>query len=242
MRFSIQESNTVGTYGALFGFLLIWSMKLKECNGIDKYKILMNSHRQEHLTVQSRAQPDYLHEIVFAVNQKNTENLEAALLDRSTPEHSLYQKWMTFEEVGEFTSNPYGAGMIKEWLRNNNATITWESIHNDYIKATASIQIWEYLFDTIFYEWHDTGKSEYFGARGFQSFNNLKNLKRRESEKLILATEYTIPEIMRRHMGAAFNTVQVRSRFFIFVSVLLFYFIFILYVFVFVRNFMFFSW
>lgn len=202
VRFSNSFPGASSSCRALLGALLVWAMDVKICNGIDKYTFSMNRHRGRHLTLQNRASHHLLHEIVFAVNQLNTENLEYELLERSTPDNSKYQQWMTFEEVGRFTSNVYGAEMIKAWLKDSNATITWESVHSDYIKATAPLHVWESLFDTIFYEWEDNGRIE-----------TLSTSSKRRHPNLILAKEYTIPMSMREHLAAAFNTVQVNCSF-----------------------------
>lgn len=199
MRILKSLSPTSSSSRALFGVLFLRSLQAGECNGLDEHTFSMNSHRRRHLTLQNRAPRHLLHEIVFAVNQRNTVNLEYELLERSTPESSKYQQWMTFEEVGDFTSNLYGADMIKDWLKDSNATVTWESIHSDYIKATAPLHVWESLFDTTFYEWEDTGR------KGIHSSSS----NRGKPANLILAKEYTIPENMRLHLFAAFNTVQV---------------------------------
>ena len=200
MGFSKSFPSASSSCGALLGVLLFWAMEVRKCNGIDKYTFSMNSHRKIHLTLQNRASHLLLHEIVFAVNQLNTANLENELLERSTPENPKYQQWMTFEEVGRFTSNAHGAEMIKAWLKSSNATVTWESVHSDYIKATAPLHIWESLFDTIFYEWEDNGRIGTQFASSKRSYPNL-----------ILAQEYTIPKNMREHLAAAFNTVQVNT-------------------------------
>ena len=158
--------------------------------------------------LQNRAPYDKLHEVVFAVRQRNTENIEAELIERSTPESSRYQKWMTFEEVGDYTSNLHGAKTIRKWLSESNATVTWESLHSDYIKATAPIQIWERLFSTTFHEWEDKGRTEDTPEQSPSSASE-------ETDKpplLILAKEYTIPAHMLPHVETVFNTVQVQNR------------------------------
>ena len=196
----------ISSKGALLGATLLCFLKVTECDGVNDVKrhtYTMNSHRQEHLILHNRAPSHLQHEIVFAVNQKNLDILESELLERSTPESPKYQQWMTFDELGDFTSNSYGATKIKNWLHQNNATVTWESLHHDYIKATAPILVWEYLFDTAFFEWEDMGRAQYFSNRGY-------SLNRNDREhRLLLAREYTIPFSMRAHVFAAFNTIQV---------------------------------
>jgi Pro-kumamolisin, activation domain len=182
-----------------------------ECFGADNHSGRMNVHRQEHLVLRNRAPRDLLHEIVFAVRQRNSENLEAELLERSSPESPMYQQWMTFEQVGDFTSNPVGAEKIKDWLQQSNATVTWTSLHSDYIKATATVQVWEYLFSTVFHEWEDTGRAQYMKSRRSPAASIDGEVEK--PSWLILAKEYTIPMHMREHLETAFNTVQVTLSF-----------------------------
>ena len=193
----------------LLRILLVALVGTSRCDSVTDHRFTMNSHRQEHLIQQRRAPQDLLHEVVFAVRQKNSEHLEAELLERSTPESPKYQRWMTFDEVGDFTSNPVGAGIIKDWLILNNATITWESLHNDYIKATAPVQVWEYLFSTEFHEWEDTGAQD-MSSKAPDRFTEEQRAAH-QSTFLILAKEYTIPIGIREHLETAFNTVQVNT-------------------------------
>jgi subtilase family serine protease len=199
---------SIFSYGTLLRVVLVVYLREHECDSVVDHRFTMNSHRQEHLVQQGRAPQDLIHEVVFAVRQKNTENLEAELIERSTPESPKYQQWMTFDEVGNFTSNPVGAGMIKDWLVLNNATVTWESLHNDYIKATAPVQVWEYLFSTEFHQWEDTGRTQYTSSRAPNLFTE-KQRAEHQSTLLVLAKVYTIPKSVREHLETAFNTVQV---------------------------------
>lgn len=206
-----MEERSIFSHGMLLRVALLGFLRCIESGSFSDHRFTMNSHRQEHLIQQGRAPQDLMHEVVFAVRQKNTENLEAELLERSSPESPKYQQWMTFDEVGNFTSNPVGAGVIKDWLVLNNATVTWESLHNDYIKATAPVQIWEYLFSTEFHRWEDTGRTQYTSSRAPNTFTE-KERAEHQSTLIILAKEYTIPKSIRVHLETAFNTVQVNTR------------------------------
>ena len=188
--------------------LLVLYLGAITCYGSDDRTDILNAHRQEHLVLQNRAPHDKLHEVVFAVRQRNTENIESELIERCTPESSRYQQWMTFDEVGEYTSNRHGAETIKKWLSESNATVTWESLHNDYIKATAPVHIWEHLFATTFHEWEDKGRSEETSGQS----SSTASVEIDKPPSLILAKEYTIPTHMRPHVETVFNTVQVHLR------------------------------
>jgi subtilase family serine protease len=128
------------------------------------------------------------------VQQKNLVEFDQMLLERSTPGSPLFQNWFTFEEVGQLTSNPEGAKEVKDWLAANGIAASWESAHQDYIKASAPISKWEQLLDTKFYQWEDHSRGK--DAKGVKRFMHR-------------AEQYSLPEEVKPHLFAVFNTVQV---------------------------------
>jgi hypothetical protein len=182
-----------------FVFVGIFLLLLATANGVNDHTKIMISQRRRNLVISDRASSNSSHEIIFAVRQKNLDIIESELLDRCNPDHSNYQKWLTFSEIGSLTSNKFGAAKIKDWLVTNNASITWESVHSDYIKATANIEVWEYLFNTVFHEWNEN--VEHMSLNERREFHS-------KSPPLVLAEEYTIPASIHMHLSAAFNTIQ----------------------------------
>jgi subtilase family serine protease len=145
---------------------------------------------RERLHRLGRSNGDTSHEVIFAVNQKNLDQLERTVLERSTPGNSMYQKWMTFDEVGRLISNPAAHSAVLDWLTAYPAVrVTWKSRRGEYIKASASLSVWEELFDTQFYEWEDTHEGQ--------------------AGKHHLADHYGLPEHLQEHVTAVFGTVQV---------------------------------
>jgi hypothetical protein len=110
---------------------------------------------------------EFLYE-VFAVRQADQSLIDDILVDVSSPSSPNYQKWLTFEEVGDLTSNRAATETILQWLKftfsnsdnsleaKETANIVWQSAHGEYIKATASIGHWEKLLQTEFFEYKDT--------------------------------------------------------------------------------------
>jgi len=137
---------------------------------------------------------DAMHELVFSVQQKNLVEFDKMLLERSTPGNPLYQKWFTFEQVGQITSNPEGAEEVTKWLKANNIPVTWSSAHQDYLKASAPISKWEELLNTKFYQWEDHTRA---------------TMKDESHRKMHRAETYSLPEEVKSHLFAVFNTVQV---------------------------------
>lgn len=142
---------------------------------------------------QSKTSPETVHELIFAVQQRNLDKLDGILMERSTPGSALYQQWLTFEQLGDLTSNPTGASAVNNWLTSNGIAASWESVHHDYIKASASVQVWEQLLDITFYNWQDS---------------TLKGTDA-ETKQFVRGSEYSIPSELQGHLSAIFNTVQV---------------------------------
>ena len=148
--------------------------------------------RRETLARIGRTSPVYMHEVVFAIRQRNLDNLKSLVDARSTPGNSMYQTWLTFDEVGEMTSNKDGALAVESWLIKNNITIISKSRHSDYVKASAKISVWEILFSTTFYSWEDA-------ASDIVSQHTL-------------AEEYSLPDLLVPHVAAVFYTCQAPPR------------------------------
>lgn len=156
--------------------------------------------KRDSFVLASRAEPSLHHEIVFSIKQRNIEELEKILLDRSTPGTLNYQKWLTFEEVGRMTSNEHASNAIMHWINSKpDSKITWISTRKEYIKATAPIAVWETAFNTTFFKWNDLSPHSKY------------------KDFIIRAEEYSLPEELVEHLHAVFNTVQtppVRISFF----------------------------
>jgi tripeptidyl-peptidase-1 len=141
----------------------------------------------------SRAEHDTKHALVFAVQQRNLDFLDKKLIEISTPGNANYQQWLTYDEIGEITSNQQGAQEVLNWLEKHGAHVVWTTNHNDYIKAEAPISTWEMLLHAEFYEFHDQ-------SRQTKKNNGLA--------KYLRADQYTMPAEIKSHLSAVFHTVQ----------------------------------
>ena len=159
----------------------------------DKFHLMQKSVPRKTFVKNAESAADAAHELVFAIKQRNLKELESLLIERSTPGNSLYQQWLTFDQVGEMTSNTAGAEAVKEWLAQNNVEVTWESSRSDYLKATAKISQWERMLNTKFFEFEDKSRSS----------------MRVESRTMHRAEQYFLPTHVKDHLHAVFNTVQV---------------------------------
>jgi subtilase family serine protease len=137
-----------------------------------------------------RSQKNTRHEVVIAVQQRNMDELEAIVLDRSTPGSAQYRSWLKHEEVGELIKNAGATAAVEEWLAKNGIEMTWKSIYGEYVKAAAPIEVWERLLNTEFYRFED------------------KTTRRASGVTVHRADEYSIPEHLLEHVYTIFNTVQ----------------------------------
>jgi hypothetical protein len=159
-----------------------------------KFHMTKKANARKDFVLKAPADADAVHELVFAVKQKNLVEFDKVLMERSTPGKPMYQKWLSFDEVGAMTSNPEGAAAVVQWLTENNIAVKWTSAHKDYIKAEAKISQWEKMLNTKFHLFEDLSRKNDF----------------KESSRLMhRAHEYSLPETMSEHLSAVFNTVQV---------------------------------
>jgi subtilase family serine protease len=143
-----------------------------------------------YLVKLGRPLPITAHEVLVAVHQNNLDHLEDLLMERSDPGNSLYQQWLSFDEVGMLTRDEPAFNKTIEWLQGGGAEVTWTSPRLDYIRATASIQVWEAMLNTEFYTWNDTRKSP-------------------DDQLVNRAETYSVPADLADSITAIFQTVQI---------------------------------
>jgi subtilase family serine protease len=130
------------------------------------------------------------HEVMIAVKQRNLQELEAMVLERSKPGSEEYRNWLKHEEVGLMVSNAEATAAVEEWLATNSIQVTWKSVYGEYLKATAPIEVWERLLKTEFFRFEDISS------------------RRPAAVNVHRADEYSIPAHLEEHVFTIFNTVQ----------------------------------
>ena len=138
----------------------------------------------------SRMSSDYLHDVVFVIQQRNMDKLTDILHDVSDPSSINYGKHMTREGVAEMTSNPVAREAVLTYLRKSGASIISETLSGEYITSRAPIKIWENFFNCEFFLFHFT---QHDG----------------EVSKVVRAESYSIPIALAPHVNSVFNTVQM---------------------------------
>jgi subtilase family serine protease len=109
--------------------------------------------KSRHLgwTKMDRAPPDMLHRVVFAVKEKNIDQLEQELLDRSTPQSPKYGKWLSGDEVRKLTFNEKAVQTVRQALVKAGAKSLTTSLGGEFVSAVAPIRIWEQLLQCEFH-------------------------------------------------------------------------------------------
>ena len=101
-----------------------------------------------------RIHQDYVHEVVFFIQQRNMDELTRVLHDVSDPLSPNYGQHWTKEEVADLTANPVGSDAVIAYLHAIGVSTVSETQRGEYITANAPIAIWEKMFSTEFFTFH----------------------------------------------------------------------------------------
>jgi subtilase family serine protease len=145
----------------------------------------------------SRASALFHHTVIFAVQQRNLDELEQVLFDVSDPESSNYGKYWSKSEVGELTSNPTSTNAVLEYLSFKKVKVVNQSLYGEYITATATIKVWEDMFNTEFHHFDMKLQSVDGEAKIVQ---------------VIRTESYSLPVELSDHVSAVFKTVEFPIR------------------------------
>ena len=169
-------------------------------NGIYSHSHVFKE-RSKHLSSRvniekrGRTRHDQTHEVIFAVQQKNIDELTSILYDISDPDSPNYGQHWSNDEVAGFTSNPEGRDAVVSYLNSNGASVVSETRAGEYITARAPIRVWEKMFDT-----------EFFAFRMTHSDASVENL--------IRAEHYSVPRELDKHLASVFNTIEMFDQIF----------------------------
>jgi tripeptidyl-peptidase I len=130
------------------------------------------------------------HEVVFAVNQRNLDQLETFFFEVSNPKSAKYGKYMTRGQVANMTANVEGTEFVSKFLTEKGVKVVKTTPYGEYITAKAPISLWEKMFATTFYT--------------FKNTDTKKSVNR--------APHYSLPTELSQHVAAVFNTVQMPVR------------------------------
>ena len=137
-----------------------------------------------------RANSANVHEVVFVIVPRNMDQLTSILYDLSDPLSSNYGRHWTRDRIVELTSNPESHHAVISYLQRNGIAFISETAGGEYVTASASVAVWERIFNTeffIFHQLHSDG----------------------QVEKLIRAERYWIPIELDSHVESVFKTIQM---------------------------------
>ena len=147
------------------------------------------SSRPDLIKINSQCQ-NYVHELVFVIKQKNVDFLSGILHDVSDSSSSHYGQHWTREKVADFTSNPEASKAIKSYLNLHGASILSTTKYGEFITASAPISLWEKMFSTKFYVFHQIHHDE-------------------SVQKFLRTEKYWIPKEIDIHIESVFNTIDM---------------------------------
>ena len=139
-----------------------------------------------------RPSSDHIHEVIFVIPQMNMDELTRILYDVSDPLSSSYGQHLTREEVTMLTSNPESRDIVMKYLHSIGAVKISETLHGDYIVASARIEVWEEMFDTEFYIFHQIHEDKVV-------------------DEVIRAEKYWIPKELDSHVESVLKAIDIHS-------------------------------
>ena len=107
----------------------------------------------------------------------------------SDPDHPSYGNYKTREEVAALTANPDATAAVESFLKSNGVSNLEITPFGEYIKAEASISMWEQIFSTTFFEYS-------------------RSIKNARQELIVRTTQYSLPDGIAALVSTVFNTVQ----------------------------------
>ena len=172
--------------------------------GVNKHQSDINKHHNTHVFKESmplltsrsdlikKARPDddYIHEVMFAVQLKNMDELTRMLHDISDPFSPNYGQHMRREEMHDLVSNPEACSDVTSYLRASGANIVSESLGCEYVTANAPIAVWEKMFRTDFFVFQQTHLNG-------------------ETHEVVRAEHYSVPKEIHHHIEAVLNTIEM---------------------------------
>ena len=147
-------------------------------------------NRRSDLQKINRMTSDYVHEVTFIIRQRNMQELTTILNDVSDPASVNYGHHMTKEEVVALTSNFEARDAVISHLAASSASFVTETLHGEYVTASAPISVWESMFNTKFFMFHQSVDSGTI-------------------RKVVRAESYSIPIGLQHYVDGVLNTIQI---------------------------------
>lgn len=145
----------------------------------------------QHYSRGTRAKKDSLHRVVFAVKQKNLDELARIVDAVSFPDSPRYGHHLTRAEVAQLTANPVSSSHLLAYLAFHNiGTVVQRTLSDEYIEVEGRIDAFEQLFNSQFYVYHP-----------------VEHL-RSKLKSVIRCEKYDLPQELVEHIDHVFETAQ----------------------------------
>ena len=101
------------------------------------------------------ASTDPVHQLIFAIPQRNLDVIEKTLLAVSAPDSPQYGEYLSFEEVGRLISNNESLAAVRAWLRTapTSRPQCEATPHGEYLTCSAATSVWNALLQAQFREY-----------------------------------------------------------------------------------------
>ena len=132
----------------------------------------------------------HIHEVIFAMQLRNTDEVTRILHDVSDPASNNYGHHLTREQLYALTYSREACAALTQYLHLNGASVVPETSGGEYITATAPIAIWEKVFSTEFFKFHQTHLDG-------------------DTHEVVRAKHYSLPRELDKHVIAVMNVIDM---------------------------------
>jgi len=96
------------------------------------------------------------HTLLFCIKQNNIDQLKNLLSQISDPNHPTFRQHLTFDEIGQLSSNSIGTDAVVAWLEASGAQVLSVTPRGEYIEVKAPIALWTTLLQANFFQLRHT--------------------------------------------------------------------------------------
>jgi tripeptidyl-peptidase-1 len=139
-------------------------------------------------------------ELVFYLQESNSDQLEALLAEISDPTSARYGQYMTKDEVDALTANPDALVTTQAFLDSLQAGgVTYQKTSDSVITATGPVSTWEKALNTQFMQYSvaDNANPSQQQTSGTTA-----------AKTIVRTDKYSLPTAVAPYVSAIFNTVQ----------------------------------
>eukprot|EP01039_Chlorochromonas_danica_P006647 gene6647-7347_t len=145
------------------------------------------------MTYIASAHPHQKHQVTFAIQQQNLDQLTDFVHQVSDPTNPIYGQHKTHQEVQDLVQNEEGYSLLKTFLEYHGITIVKEHRFHLFLTAETNISQWEKVFNTKFHQY---------------------KLSWKPKELIIRSESLSLPIHLADHIASVYGTVDVPAEVF----------------------------